>query len=91
MLLWPRLDRARISRLAHDPVRIAEIVEKRTSQPRDVILAMLTRGMPAAPAAAASATADQTRSDQKRVALRIVKSDESDSVSSPDPGTLLHA
>jgi hypothetical protein len=88
MLLWPRLGRARISRYAHDPVRIAEIVEKRTSQPRDVILAMLTRGMPAAAAAPA---ADQTRSDPKRVALRIVKSGETETISSPDPRALLHA
>jgi hypothetical protein len=43
MLLWPRLDRARIRKVAHDPARIAEIVEARTSQPYDVILAMLTR------------------------------------------------
>ena len=43
MLLWPRLDRARLRKFADDPARIAEIVERRTSQPYDVILAMLTR------------------------------------------------
>ena len=47
MLLWPRLDRAKIRRFADDPARIAEIVEARTSQPYDVILAMLTRQTPA--------------------------------------------
>ena len=46
MLLWPRLDRARIRKVADDPIRIAEIVERRTSQPFDVILAMLTRQSP---------------------------------------------
>jgi hypothetical protein len=43
MLLWPRLNRAQIRRYADDPARIAEIVEGRTSQPYEVILAMLTR------------------------------------------------
>lgn len=43
MLLWPRLNRAQIRRYADDPARIAEIVEARTSQPYEVILAMLTR------------------------------------------------
>jgi len=44
MLLWPRLDRTRLSRFAHDPARIAQIVQQRTSQPYDAILAMLTKG-----------------------------------------------
>ena len=43
MLLWPRLNRAQIRKVADDPGRIAEIVEARTSQPYDVIVAMLTR------------------------------------------------
>ena len=41
MLLWPRLDRARIRRIADDPARIAKLVQNRTSQPYEVILAML--------------------------------------------------
>ena len=48
MLLWPRLDRAKIRKVADDPARIAEIVERRTSQPFDVILAMLTKQSAAA-------------------------------------------
>ena len=44
MLLWPRLDRTRLSRFADDPARIAQIVQERTSQPYDAILAMLTKG-----------------------------------------------
>ena len=44
MLLWPRLDRNRLSRYADDPARIAQIVQQRTSQPFDAILAMLTKG-----------------------------------------------
>jgi hypothetical protein len=43
MLLWPRLDRNRLSRHADDPARIAQIVQQRTSQPFDAILAMLTK------------------------------------------------
>jgi hypothetical protein len=46
MLLWPRLDRARLSRFADDPARIAQLVQPRTSQPHDAILAMLTKGYP---------------------------------------------
>jgi hypothetical protein len=42
MILWPRLDRTRLRRAANDPVRIAAIVVRRTSQPFDVVLAMLT-------------------------------------------------
>jgi len=43
MLLWPRLDRAKLRRIADNPARIAEMIERRTSQPYEVILAMLTR------------------------------------------------
>jgi hypothetical protein len=46
MLLWPRLDRNKLSRYAGDPARIAQIVQQRTSQPYDSILAMLTKGYP---------------------------------------------
>jgi hypothetical protein len=46
MLLWPRLDRNKLSRYAHDPDHIAQIVQQRTSQPHDAILAMLTKGSP---------------------------------------------
>jgi hypothetical protein len=42
MVLWPRLDRARLRKVADDPARIAAVVVRRTSQPFDVILAMLT-------------------------------------------------
>ena len=43
MLLWPRLDGAKVRRVSDDPAAIAEIVKRRTSQPYDVILAMLTQ------------------------------------------------
>jgi len=46
MLLWPRLERTKLSRYAHDPVHIAQIVQRRTSQPYDAILTMLTKGAP---------------------------------------------
>jgi hypothetical protein len=48
MWLWPRLDRARIRRIANDPESIARLIENRTSQPYEVILAMLTREVPEA-------------------------------------------
>jgi hypothetical protein len=77
MLLWPRLDRARISKVADDPVRIAEIVERRTSQPFDVILAMLTKVSPAlSPQAEPPAGVPLVRVDGSRVSLRIVRSEE---------------
>ena len=43
LLLWPRLDGAKVRRVSDDPAAIAEIVGRRTSQPYDVILAMLTQ------------------------------------------------
>jgi hypothetical protein len=43
MLLWPRLDRTRLSRVADDPARIAQMVQERTSQPFEAILAMLKK------------------------------------------------
>jgi len=42
LLLWPRLDRARLARTAGDPQRIARLVARRSSLPSDVIVAMLT-------------------------------------------------
>jgi hypothetical protein len=76
MLLWPRLDRAKLRRVADDPVRIAEVVQRRTSQPYEAILAMLTRhsralSSPTEP----SSGFDSGRTDAARVALRIVRSD----------------
>ena len=81
LLLWPRLDRARIRRVADDPARIAEIVERRTSQPYAVILAMLTRQstMPV-PAPAEQRDFDQGRMDGQRVGLRIVRSEEGSTI-----------
>jgi hypothetical protein len=76
MLLWPRLDKAKIRRFADDPTRIAEIVERRTSQPFDVILAMLTRQIPQPAAADYDASGvDTTRVETSRIALRIVRSE----------------
>jgi hypothetical protein len=42
LLLWPRLDSARLARTAGDPQRIARLVARRSSLPSDVIVAMLT-------------------------------------------------
>ena len=76
MLLWPRLDRARLRRVADDPLRIAEMIQGRTSQPFEVIVAMLTRTTEAltSPTEESSGFASG-RTDAARVALRIVRSD----------------
>jgi hypothetical protein len=85
MLLWPRLDRARIRRVADNPARIAEIVERRTSQPYDVILAMLTRqSPPLAGPADDTTTFDETRSEATRISLRIVRSEEGNEIQVQD-------
>ena len=77
ILLWPRLDRARLRKVADDPARIAEIVERRTSQPYDVILAMLTRQSPALAAPTEeSAGFDSGRVEAARGALRILRSEQ---------------
>lgn len=76
LLLWPRLDRSRLRKLGDDPSRIAELVERRTSQPFEVILAMLTRQTDVPLAAKDAADVEAERSEQPRVALRIVRDEE---------------
>jgi len=89
MLLWPRLDRAKIRKVAFDPARIAEIVERRTSQPYDVILAMLTRQSSSMEASTEERHAfEQGRPDAPRVGLRIVRSEEGSTIGVQD---LMHA
>jgi hypothetical protein len=85
MLLWPRLDRAKVRKVADNPERIAEIVERRTSQPYDVILAMLTRQPlpPTAPTDDLPAFASG-RVETTRFALRIVRSDEGNAIEVQD-------
>ena len=85
MLLWPRLDRARIRKVAGDPARMAEIIERRTSQPFEVILAMLTKQTPPPAAAADDSTGFESgRPDNTRVALRIVRSEEGNPIQVQD-------
>jgi hypothetical protein len=43
LLLWPRLDRPRLSRTGGDPWRIARLVAERTPRPLDEIVGMLVR------------------------------------------------
>jgi hypothetical protein len=76
MLLWPRLDRAKLRRCADDPVRIADLVARRTSQPYDVILAMLTRRSDrlSAPTEAAPGF-ESGNAEAARVAFRVVRSE----------------
>lgn len=81
MLLWPRLDRAKLRKVADNPIRIAEIVERRTSQPFEVILAMLTRQTPSlTPPEEPSCGFVAAQTEAPRVALRIVRSEEGDDV-----------
>jgi hypothetical protein len=85
MLLWPRLDRAKLRKAAGDPNRMAEIIERRTSQPRDAILAMITRQNPNLNAPTSeSAGFESSHSDASRVSLRIVRSEESGEISVAD-------
>jgi soluble lytic murein transglycosylase-like protein len=89
LLLWPRLDRSKIRRVANDPARIAEIVVKRTSQPYEVILAMLTRQSSSMQAAQEeSPSFEHGRPETPRIGLRIVRSGEGTSIEVQD---LLHA
>lgn len=77
MLLWPRLDRAKLRKVADNPARIAELIERRTSQPYDVILAMLTRQNQTLTAPTERSPGfDSGRSEAARTALRIVRLDE---------------
>jgi hypothetical protein len=41
LALWPRLDRRRLSRCACDPRRMVALISRRTSLPRESILALL--------------------------------------------------
>jgi hypothetical protein len=75
LLLWPRLDRARLRKLGDDPVRIAQMVARRSSQPYDVILAMLTRACPALSVPRAEPEPQGARS-YGRGALRVVRTEE---------------
>jgi hypothetical protein len=85
MLLWPRLDRAKIRKVADNPERIAEIVERRTSQPYDVILAMLTRQSPPPTAPTDDLSAfDSGQIEPSRIALRIVRSEEGNPIEVED-------
>jgi len=85
LLLWPRLDRARIRKIADNPVRIAEIVEKRTSMPFDAILAMLTKSVPDLTGPMERSTGfDAARPDITHIALRIIRSEESGDIQVQD-------
>jgi hypothetical protein len=41
LMLWPRLDRRKLSRCAGDPRRMAALIERRTNLPQSAILSML--------------------------------------------------
>jgi len=76
LLLWPRLERSKLRRIADDPGRIAALVVRRTSQPYEVVLAMLTRQNPAlAPVPDEPAGFEIRPARPDRVALRIVRTE----------------
>jgi hypothetical protein len=81
MLLWPRLDRARVRKIGDNPARIAELVSRRTSQPYEAILAMLTRQSASLMAPTESTAGfDSGRTEAARIALRIVRTDAAEAV-----------
>ncbi len=85
MLLWPRLDRSKIRKVADDPIKIAEIVRRRTSQPFDVILAMLTKQIEAVAVRAEAPNSFQSSySESSRVSLRIVSREEGETIQVQD-------
>jgi len=85
LLLWPRLDRSKLRKIADDPKRMAEVIEKRTSLPFDSILAVLTRQNQALAAVAdVPRVFEPPRADGTRVSLRIVRSEEGSEIQVQD-------
>ena len=41
MVLWPRLERGRLARIRHDPIRVAALVSRRTTLSSAAILELL--------------------------------------------------
>lgn len=81
MVPWPRLDMAKVRRVANDPARLAEIIEHRTSQPFDVIIAMLTRQTPGlGDLNGAQPRPSPVVAAGSQVALRVVRTDEGDEI-----------
>jgi hypothetical protein len=73
ILLWPRLSRAQLRRVAADPERIAELVCRRTSQPYTSVVAMLTRApSDSAPAADVETGFESARQVAVRASLQVV-------------------
>jgi hypothetical protein len=76
LLLWPRLDRARLLRVAGDPRRIAEIVSRRTTHSVETILVMLERDTTTPRATTEIGTGfDSGPLANARAAMRFVKHD----------------
>jgi hypothetical protein len=73
LLLWPRLNRARLLRAARDPRRIAEIVSRRTVHSVEMILLMLERDTSAPHAPTENCTGfDSGPAENARAAMRFV-------------------
>lgn len=41
LAIWPGLDRKKLTRTCGNPIRVARLVERRTTLPREAILGML--------------------------------------------------
>jgi hypothetical protein len=75
MLLWPRLDRAKLRKVADDPARLAGLIARRTSQPHDVIVAMLTGEADSLAARAVGPANFDSGRSEPRLGLRVVRTD----------------
>jgi hypothetical protein len=76
LLLWPRLNRARLLRVAGDPRRIAEIASRRTVHTVETILVMLERDTTAPHAPTENGTGfDSGPVANARAAMRFLKHD----------------
>jgi len=74
-----------IRKVADDPIKIAEIVRRRSSQPFDVILAMLTKQIEAVAVRAEAPNSFQSSySESSRVSLRIVSREEGETIQVQD-------
>jgi hypothetical protein len=71
----------KVRRFADDPARIAQIVERRTSQPHDAILAMITRQtLHHSDAGGNRPKPIPSRTDRAQAELHVVRTDERDEI-----------
>ena len=91
LALWPRLDRARLTRTKGDPVRIARLVTHRTSLTFDCILAILTKARedrPEVNSADRSLSPDRSVSTPRSTVIRPTRSTTMDEQINEEPVTI---